>query len=102
MAQNNKETEDKSMAGVRNRITRAVVILILVIAALSGKQLLPGGANNGDVSSSTTDSNYYGDMLPKKNTWQGLIKLFPQKTHYIKQKQKMVMMFITLKLPMNL
>lgn len=61
MAQNNKETEDKNMTGVRNRITRTVVILILVIAALSGKQLLPGGANNGDVSSSTTDSNYYGE-----------------------------------------
>ncbi len=58
MAQN----EDKSMTGVRNRITRAVVILILVIAALSGKQLLPGGANSGgDIGSSTTDSKYYGE-----------------------------------------
>ena len=33
---NNKEPAGKNMPGVRNRITRAVVLLILVIAALSG------------------------------------------------------------------
>ncbi len=56
MAQNNKETENKTMPGAKSRIARAVIILILVIAALSGKQLLPG---SGDTGSSATDSSYH-------------------------------------------
>ena len=56
MAQNNKETENKTMPGAKSRIARAVIILILVIAALSGKQLLPG---SGDTGSSAKDSSYH-------------------------------------------
>ena len=58
---NNKEPADKNMPGARNRITRAVVLLILVIAALSGKQIWSGG-NSGNNSTSNTSSQYYEDI----------------------------------------
>lgn len=54
---NNKEPADKNMTGARSRIARAVVLLILVIAALSGKQIWTG-SNNGNNS---TSSQYYED-----------------------------------------
>lgn len=57
---NNKEPADKNIPGARNRITRAVVLLILVIAALSGKQIWSGG-NSGNNSTSNTSSQYYED-----------------------------------------
>lgn len=57
MAQDNKEPLNKNLAGARNRITRIAAIIILVIAALSGKQLWTG--NNGSGSNGTGNSQYY-------------------------------------------
>lgn len=58
---NNKEPAGKNMPGARNRIARAVVLLILVIAALSGKQIWTGSnsGNSGNSSTSSTGSQYY-------------------------------------------
>lgn len=59
MEQNNKnkkEPADKNMAGAKNRIARAVVLLILVIAALSGKQLWTGSN-----TSNNAGGQYYED-----------------------------------------
>lgn len=57
MAQDNKEPLNKKLAGARNRITRIAAIIILVIAALSGKQLWTGNTGNG--SNGTGNSQYY-------------------------------------------
>lgn len=57
---NNKEQADKNISGAKNRIARAVVLLILVIAALSGKQLW-SGSTGGNNSAGGTSSQYYGD-----------------------------------------
>lgn len=55
---NNKEQADKNMAGAISGIARAVVLLILVVAALSGRQIWPGGTG-GNSSISNTSSQYY-------------------------------------------
>lgn len=54
---NNKEPADKNMPGAKSRIARAVVLLILVIAALSGRQIWTGGNS----STGNTGSQYYED-----------------------------------------
>lgn len=60
--ENNKKPADKNIAGAGSRIARAVVLLILVIAALTGKQIWTG-SNNGNSSTSNTSSSsqYYED-----------------------------------------
>lgn len=57
MAQDNKEPLNKNQAWARNKITRIAAIIILVIAALSGKQLWTG--NTGSINNDTGNSQHY-------------------------------------------
>lgn len=66
---NNKEPAGKNMPGVRNRITRAVVLLILVIAALSGKQIWTGNGGSGSSNSTgSPGSQYYQDSTSSEES----------------------------------